>query len=97
MPLDRLWPVPDDQSNHPAQDRTHPMTTRSQNQQNRGNPEQHQRYSPIPGIRSREFDTNSRVVFYNKKRNAIHGTVRWTGMLAMEGGMQVKGIGIETV
>ena len=68
MSLDRLWPIPDYQSNR----------------------------HPTPGVRSQEFDINSRVVFYNKKGYAIRGTVRWTGMLEI-GDMKVKGIGIETV
>ena len=98
MPLDRLWPNPDDPP--PAQDRNHPMVTRSrdqQNQQNQGSPEQRQRYSPTPRDRSQRLNIGSRVVFYNKKGNAIHGTVRWTGLLSLEGGMQVEGVGIETV
>jgi hypothetical protein len=76
------------------------MVTRSKDQQNqqiRGSPEQRQKYSPTPSGHSQGFGIDSRVVFYNKKGIAVHGTVRWTGMVSLEGGVQVRGIGIETV
>ena len=97
MALDRLWPLPDNQSQPPAQDRVHPMVTHSRDQQNRGSPEQQQKYGPTPSGHSQGFSVGSRVVFYNKRGIAVHGTVQWTGMVPLAGGVRVGGIGIETV
>ncbi len=43
------------------------------------------------------FKINDRVVVYNKKNVAIHGTVRWTGRDVQTRTLNTNHIGIETV
>ena len=43
------------------------------------------------------FKVNDRVVVYNKKNIAVHGTVRWTGRRVQTRTLESNHIGIETV
>ena len=53
--------------------------------------------SPIDKPPTCMFKINDRVVVYNRKNVAMHGTVRWTGRDVQTRTLDTNHIGIETV